>query len=186
MAPTENTGGAAPAANSTTATTKKKKSKRNKKNKVGNSFKGDTTADSVLYNKVITPGKDQAAQIINLEAALSSHIGKEKFPDWAESIRNNTRKTRADFMPATVNKLSYGSFNNADAFEFDGVNASERFESEQEYDADKKIWESEQREGIRKWNKYQEHSEALFLTIKGKIDPALWDRTMDDLSLIHI
>ena len=50
MAPTENTGGAAPAANSTTATTiKKKKSKRNKKNKVGNNFKGDATADSVLY-----------------------------------------------------------------------------------------------------------------------------------------
>ena len=72
MAPTENTGGAAPAANSTTAT-KKKKSKRNKKNKVGNNFKGDATADSVLYNKVITPGKDQAAQIINLEAALLSH-----------------------------------------------------------------------------------------------------------------
>ena len=180
MAPTENTGGAAPAANSTTATTKKKKSKRNKKNKVGNNFKGDATADSVLYNKVITPGKDQAAQIINLEAALSSHIGKEKFPDWAESIRNNTRKTRADFMPATVNKLSYGSFNRADAFEFDGANASERFESEQEYDVDKKIWESEQREGVRKWGKYQEHSEALFLTIKGQIDKALWDRTMDD------
>ena len=180
MAPTENTGGAAPAANSTTATTKKKKSKRNKKNKVGNSFKGDATADSVLYNKVITPGKDQAAQIINLEAALSSHIGKEKFPDWAESIRNNTRKTRADFMPATVNKLSYGSFNNAGAFEFDGANPTERYESEQEYDVDKKIWESEQREGIRKWNKYQEHSEALFLTIKGQIDKALWDRTMDD------
>ena len=104
MAPTENTGGAAPAANSTTATTKKKKSKRNKK-RIGNNFKGDATADSVLYNKVITPGKDQAAQIINLEAALSSHIGKEKFPDWAESIRNNIRKTRADFMPAAVNKL---------------------------------------------------------------------------------
>ena len=77
MAPTENTGGAAPAANNTTATTKKKKSKRNRKNKVGG-FKGDATADSVLYNKVITPGKDQAAQIINVKAALSSHIGKEK------------------------------------------------------------------------------------------------------------
>ena len=101
MAPTENTGGTAPAANSPTAT-KKKKSKRNKgKNKVG-SFKGDATVDSVLYNKVITPGKDQAAQIINIEAALSSHIRKEKFPDWAESIRNNIRKTRADFMPAVV------------------------------------------------------------------------------------
>ena len=112
MAPTENTGGAASAANSTTATTKKKKSKRNKKNKVGG-FKGDATADSVLYNKVITPGQDQAAQIINLEAALSSHIGKEKFPDWAESIQNNTRKTRANFMPTTVNKLNYGAFNNA-------------------------------------------------------------------------
>ena len=116
MAPTENTGGAAPAANSTTATTKKKKSKRNKKNR-GGGFKGDAIADSVLYNKVtITPGKDQAAQIINVEAALSSHIGKEKFPDWAESIQNNIRKTRADFMPATVSKLNYGAFNNANAF----------------------------------------------------------------------
>ena len=149
MAPTENTGGAAPAANSTTATTKKKKSKRNKKNR-GGGFKGDATADSVLYNKVITPGKDQAAQIINLEAALSSHIGKEKFPDWAESIRNNTRKTRADFMPAIVSKLNYGAFNNAGAFEFAGANATEMYEQEQNYNIDKKIWESEQREGIRK------------------------------------
>ena len=179
MAPTENTGGAAPAANSTTATTKKKKSKRNKK-RIGNNFKGDATADSVLYNKVITPGKDQAAQIINLEAALSSHIGKEKFPDWAESIRNNTRKTRADFMPAAVNKLNYGAFDNAGVFVFNGANATERYEQEQDFDMNKKIWESEQREGIRKWNKYQEHSEALFLTIKGQIDRALWDRTMDD------
>ena len=127
MAPTENTGGAAPAANSTTATTKKKKSKRNRNNKVGNSFRGDATADSILYNKVITPGKDQAAQIINLEAALSSHIGRGKFPDWAESIRNNTRKTRADFMPATVNKLNYGAFNNAGAFIWTSADATEMY-----------------------------------------------------------
>ena len=87
--------------------------------------------------KVITPGKDQAAQIINLEAALSSHIGKEKFPDWAESIQNNTRKTRADFMPATVNKLNYGAFNNAGAFIFAGANATEMYdEQEQNYDID--------------------------------------------------
>ena len=104
MAPTENTGGAAPAANNPRATTKKKKSKRNKKNKVGG-FKGDATADSVLYNKVITPGKDQAAQIINVEAALSSHIGKEKFPNWAESIRNDIRKTRADFMLESASSI---------------------------------------------------------------------------------
>ena len=69
-------------------------------------------------------------------------------------------------MPTTVNKLNYGAFNNAGAFEFAGANATEMYEQEQNYDIDKKIWESEQREGIRKWNKYQEHSEALFLTVK--------------------
>ena len=83
-------------------------------------------------------------------------------------------------MPATVSKLNYGAFNNANAFVFTGANAMEMYENEQDYETDKKIWESEQREGIRKWGKYQEHSEAFFLTIKGQIDPALWDRTMDD------
>ena len=83
-------------------------------------------------------------------------------------------------MPATVNKLNYGAFNNANAFVFTGANATEMYENEQNYEIDKKIWESEQREGIQKWGKYQEHSEALFLTIKGQIDPALWDRTMDN------
>ena len=71
-------------------------------------------ADSVLYNKVISKnGKGQSAQIrITLVAALSTYIGKEKFSYWAESICNdNTRKTRADFMPTDISRSCHGTFN---------------------------------------------------------------------------
>ena len=72
----------------------------------------------------------------------------------------------------------YGAFNAQDVFVWIGATAAERYEQEERFARDSKIWDSESRKGIRKWNKYKENGEALFLTIKGQIDPTLWDRTM--------
>ena len=74
----------------------------------------------------------------------------------------------------------YGAFNPQDVFVWIGAMAAERYEQEERFARDSKIWDSEPRKGIRKWNKYKENGEALFLTIKGQIDPTLWDRTMDN------
>ena len=82
------------------------------------------------------------------------HVGKEKFPNLAESIRNNTRKTRANFVPAIIlaehRTSAYDICNAQDVFVRTGATSAERMDQEEHYARDLKIWESESREGIWK------------------------------------
>ena len=34
--------------------------------------------------------------------------------------------------------------------------------------------------GIKNWENYKNNGEYVFLTIKGQVEPALWDKTKDD------
>ena len=96
----------------------KSKPKRNNKKQVG--FKGDAKVESVLHMKVITSGSNQSGQIIVIVAALPSFIGDKDFPNWAESFRVMRTKTRDDFMPADVNRTTYGTVNQTGVFVWNG------------------------------------------------------------------
>ena len=56
-------------------------------NKIAVGFKGDAKAESVLHAKVITCGSSQAGQIIVLVSSLSTYIGENGYPHWADSLR---------------------------------------------------------------------------------------------------
>ena len=75
-------------------------------------------------------------------------------------------------MPTNIIRLlCCGIFDPQDVFVWNGATAAKQYEQERRFAArDLKIRESESREMIRKWNKYKENGEALFLTIKGQID----------------
>ena len=81
-------------------------------------FKGSATSESVLYQKVVTNDQDQAGQILLLANALTGYIGEKQMANWAESVRNMTRKVEADFIPARIRKANYGAVggNPGDAF----------------------------------------------------------------------
>jgi len=144
-------------------------------------FTGDARAESVLHKKVITSGTKQSGQIIAMETALSTYAGEKLYSGWAESIRNNERKSATDYMPAVVDRINYSHVNAAgDAIIWDGATYLERVSSEDRFNRDNKLWDSESKLGINNWNKYEQHGEALFLVIKGQVEPSLWDKTKDD------
>ena len=89
-------------------------------NKKPAGFKGDAKAESVLHEKIITSESNQAGQIIALVSNLSSFIGDQSFPHWAESIRLMQRKTQPDFMPANVGRSAYGTITQAGDFVWNG------------------------------------------------------------------
>ena len=74
-------------------------------------FKGDAKEKSVLHEKFITSGSNQAGQIIALVLNLSSYIGDKSFSHYAESIRLMQRKIQSDFKPADVGRSTYGAIN---------------------------------------------------------------------------
>ena len=145
-------------------------------------FKGDAKAESILHLKVITNGSGQSGQIIALVGVLSSYYGDKQFSDWAESIKNNTRKDQRAFMPTRISRSNYGDFTGADAdvFTYHGNTPAERMDEEDQYRSDELLWESTFKAGINKWNRYEEHGKSIFLAIKGQVEPSLWDKTMDD------
>ena len=72
-------------------------------------FNGAATSDSVLHGKVVTNGSDQRGQLLTLGNALFGYIAEKQLPNWAESLRNMTRKPQTDFIPARVRKSNYGA-----------------------------------------------------------------------------
>ena len=58
-------------------------------------FTGDTKVDSVLHQKVITNGLNQAGQIISIDSNLSRYIGNKGYLGWAESTRLMQKKKNA-------------------------------------------------------------------------------------------
>ena len=65
-------------------------------------------------------------------------------------------------MPAKVSRSpGYGAFNPQDVFVWNGATVAERYEQEERFARDMKIWDSESREGIQKWSKYKENSKAF-------------------------
>ena len=142
-------------------------------------FKGDAKTKSVLHHKVITNGSGQSGQIIALVGMLASYCGVNIFPEWAESIQNNTRKDQATFLPTCISKIDYGGFT-GDVFTYNGNTPAARLEEEERYRGNKSEWESTNKAGINKWNRYEDHGKSIFLAIKGQVEPSLWDKTRDD------
>ena len=93
-----NTGGAATKAGGTNSQAAAKKKHPPSGTKT-TAFKGDAKIESVLYNKVVTNGSGQSGQIIALVGVLATYSGINNYSDWAESIENNIRKERTDFLP---------------------------------------------------------------------------------------
>ena len=143
-----NTGGAAAKATGTNSQAAAKKRQPPSGAKTA-AFKGDTKTESVLHHKVITNGSGQSGQIIALVGVLATYSGFNIFPDWAESIENNTRKDRAAFLPTCISMNDYGGFT-GDVFAYNGNNSAERLDEQERYRGDKLEWESTNKAGINK------------------------------------
>ena len=105
-------------------------------------FIGSATSDSVLHGKVITSGPGQDAQLLTLTTTLQTYIAERKYAHWAESIRTNTRKQEAEFMPNRIRKNTYGTVVN-------GVfiwNAP-ALDTEEDYSHDTIMWKTSQQAG---------------------------------------
>ena len=63
-------------------------------NKKPMEFTGDTKAESIINQKVITSGANQAGQVIAIVSNLSSYIEDKVFPHWAESISRMHSETQ--------------------------------------------------------------------------------------------
>ena len=151
-----NTGGGTAAKPATTTSSAAAKKKTPKSSKTP-TFKGDAKAESILHQKVITNGSRQSGQIIALETALSSYVGEKLYPDWAESIRNNLRKSNTDYMPPIVNRSNYGQLNLAgDAFVWNGATPLAQMDEEDCFNRDKSLWDSNSKVGINNWNRKKE------------------------------
>ena len=123
--------------------------KKNKPKTVKVSFIGAATSDSVLHRKVVTNGSDQAGQLLTLGNALISHVGNQQLPSWAESLRNNVRKTQADFIPARVRKTNYGAAgaNPGDPFVWNAP----AIDNEEDYVNDLSVWKMGQVSGMKQY-----------------------------------
>ena len=70
------------------------------------------------------------------------------------------RKIQDDFMPAIVNRRTYGAIITG-VFAWNG----DALDTEDEYNRDMKIWERNARAGIKQWKDYKNDGEYLFLAI---------------------
>ena len=109
------------------------------------------------------------------------YIAEQQFPNWAESLRNMTRKQQAEFMPARVRKNAYGTSPN-------GVfiwNAP-AMESEEDYDHDITVWKTGQAAGLKQFDTYVNNGEYIMLAIQGQIESSVWDKTKADVRFAAI
>ena len=126
--------------------------KKNKPKTAKSQLKGAATSDSVLHQKVVTNGSDQAGQLLTLGNALISHVWNQQLPSWAESLRNNVRKTQADFIPARIRKTNYGTadVNPGDPFVWNAP----AIDSKEDYVNDLSVWKIGQVSGKKQYQNY--------------------------------
>ena len=132
-------------------------------------FYCDTTSDTVLHIKVITNRSNQDGQIIALCKSFPSHIASEHYPDWTDSFRTMTRKTRADFIPTSPTKRAYGADNAHGDFQW----RVPALDTEEEYNSDRTIWDRSLAAGIKRYRDYVNNGDYIFLVIQGQVEPSL-------------
>ena len=145
-------------------------------------FNGAATSDSVLHGKVITNGSNQDGQLITLCNSLYSHIAIKQYPDWADSLRNMTRKLEADFMPTRPRKRDYGGDDIHGFFQWNAP----ALDTEEDYIGDHTLWDKGLAAGIKRYGDYVNNGEYLCLTIQGQVEPSLWDKTRADVRFAAI
>ena len=145
-------------------------------------FTGSATSDSVLYGKVITSGSNQDGQLLALATALLMYIAEKQFPNWAESIRNMTRKLQAEFIPPRVRKNTYGHADPAGDFIWNAP----AVDTEEDYAHDIIIWKTGQASGLKQYDDYVNNGKYIMLAIQGQVEPSVWDKTKADVRFAAI
>ena len=125
---------------------------------------------------------NQDGQLLALVSALLMYIAEQQFPNWAESLRNMTRKLQAEFMPTRVRKNTYGNPNPAGVFIWNAP----AMDTEEDYAHDMIIWKTGQASGLKQYDDYVNNGEYLMLAIQGQVEPSVWDKTKADVRFAAI